>query len=38
MNKEIKLRIHNITGKAAGECRSEAWVQKEREEQGLETA
>jgi len=38
MNKEIKLRIHNITGTAALEFGSEAWVLKEREEQHLEAA
>jgi len=27
MNKETKLRIHNITAKAALKCESEAWVQ-----------
>ena len=38
MNKETKLRIHNITGKAALEFGSEAWVLKKREEQRLEAA
>jgi len=38
MNKETKLRIHNITAKAALKFRSEAWVLKKREEQGLEAA
>jgi hypothetical protein len=38
MNKETKLRIHNITAKAALKCGSEAWVLKKREEQRLETA
>ena len=36
MNKETKLRIHNITAKAALKFRSEAWVLKKREEQHLE--
>jgi len=35
MNKETKLRIHNITAKAALEFGSEAWVLKKREEQRL---
>jgi len=38
MNKETKLRIHNITAKAALKFASEAWVLKKREEQRLETA
>ena len=38
MNKEIKLRIHNITAKAALKCGSEAWVLKKRKEQRLEAA
>ena len=38
MNKEIKLRIHNVTGKAALEFGSEAWALKEREEQHLDAA
>ena len=38
MNKETKLRIHNITAKAAFKFRSEAWVLKKREEQRLEAA
>ena len=38
MNKETKLRIHNITAKAALKSGSEAWVLKKREEQRLETA
>ena len=38
MNKETKLRIHNITAKAALKCGSEAWVLKKREEQRLKTA
>jgi len=33
MNKETKLRIHNITAKAALKFGSEAWVLKKREEQ-----
>ena len=37
-NKETKLRIHNITAKAALKFGSEAWVLKKREEQHLETA
>ena len=36
MNKEIKLRIHNITAKAALKFGSEACVLKKREEQRLE--
>jgi len=36
MNKERKLRIHNITPKAALKFGSEAWVLKKREEQRLE--
>jgi hypothetical protein len=31
MNKETKLRIHNITAKAALKFESEAWVLKKRE-------
>jgi len=38
MNKETKLRIHNITVKAALKFGSEAWVLKKREEQRLEAA
>ena len=38
MNKETKLRIHNITAKAALKCGSEVWVLKKREEQHLELA
>ena len=38
MNKETKLRIHNITTKAALKIGSEARVLKEREEQPLEAA
>ena len=38
MDKEIKLRIHNITTKAALKFGSEVWVLKKREEQRLEAA
>jgi len=38
MNKQTKLRIHNITAKTALKFGSEAWVLKKREEQRLETA
>ena len=38
MNKETKLRIHNITAKTALKFGIEAWVLKKREEQHLETA
>jgi len=38
MNKATKLRIHNITAKAALKFISEAWVLKKREEQRLEAA
>ena len=38
MNKETKLKIHNITAKAALEFGSEVWVLKKREEQHLEAA
>ena len=38
MNKETKLRIHNITAKAALKFGSETWVLKKREEQRLEAA
>jgi len=38
MNKETKLRIYNITTKAALKFGSEAWVLKKREEQRLEAA
>ena len=38
MNKETKLRIHNITAKAALKFGSEAWVLRIREEQRLEAA
>ena len=38
MNKETKLRIHNITAKEASKFGSEAWVLKKREEQRLEAA
>ena len=37
-SKEKKLRIHNITAKAALKFGSEAWVLKKREEQRLEAA
>ena len=37
-NKETKLRIHNITAKAALKFGSEAWVLKKMEEQRLEAA
>ena len=38
MNKETKLRIHNIIAKAALKFGSEAWVLKKRQEQRLEAA
>jgi len=38
MNKETKLRIHNITVKAALKFGREAWVLKKKEEQRLEAA
>ena len=38
MNRETKLRIHNITAKAALKFGSEDWVRKKREEQRLEAA
>jgi len=38
MKKETKLRIYNITAKAALKFGSEAWVLKKREEQYLEAA
>jgi len=38
MNKETKLRIHNITAKAALKFGSETWVLKGSEEQRLEAA
>jgi len=38
MNKETKLRIHNITAKAALKFGSEAWVLMKRKEQRLEAA
>ena len=38
MNKETKLRIHNITARAALKFGSEAWVLKKREEQRFEAA
>jgi hypothetical protein len=37
-NKDIKLRIRNITAHAAVKFGSEAWVLKKREKQRLETA
>jgi hypothetical protein len=36
MKKETKLRIHNITAKAALKFGSETWIMKKREEQLLE--
>ena len=38
MNKETKLRIHNITAKAALKFGSEAWALRKREERRLEAA
>jgi hypothetical protein len=38
MTKKTKLRIHNITAKAALKFGSEAWVLQKREEQRLEAA
>ena len=38
MHKETKLRIHNITAKAALKFGSEVWVLKKREEQRSEAA
>ena len=38
MNKETKLKIHNITAKAALKFGREVWVLKKREEQRLEAA
>jgi len=38
LNKETKLRIHNITSKAALKFGSEAWELKKREEKRLESA
>ena len=38
MKKETKLKIHNITAKAALKFGSEAWVLKKREERRLEAA
>jgi hypothetical protein len=38
INKEINLRIHNITAKGALKFGIEAWVLKKREEQRLEAA
>ena len=36
MNKETKLRIHNITAKAELKFGSKVWVLKKRQEQSLE--
>jgi len=36
MNKETKLRIHNITAKAGLKFESKAWVLRKREEERLE--
>ena len=36
MNKETKLKIHNITAKVALKIGSEAWVLKKRKKQRLE--
>jgi len=38
MNKETKLRIHNIAAHASLKFESEAWVLKKGEEQRLEAA
>ena len=38
INKETKLRIHNITAKTALKFGSEAWVLRKREKQRLEAA
>ena len=38
MNKETKLRIHNVTAKAVMKFGSEAWVLKKREEQRVVAA
>jgi len=38
MNKETKLRIHNITAKVALKFGSEAWVPNKRDDQRLEGA
>ena len=38
MNKGTKLRIHNITAKAALKFGSEVWVLRKREQQRLEAA
>jgi len=38
MTKETKLRIHNVTAKAALKFGSEVWVLKIRDEQRLEAA
>jgi hypothetical protein len=36
MNKETKLRIHNITAKAALKFESDAWILTKTKEKGLE--
>jgi hypothetical protein len=38
MTNETKLRLHNITAKAALKFASEVWVLKKRDEQRLEAA
>jgi hypothetical protein len=38
MTKETKLRLHNITAKAALKFGSEVWVLKKRDKQRLEAA
>ena len=38
MDKETKLRIHNVTAKAALKFGIEAWVLKKREEQRFDAA
>jgi len=38
MDKETKLRIHNITAKASLKIGSEVWVLRKREKQSLEAA
>jgi hypothetical protein len=38
MTKETKLRVHNITAKAALKFGSEVWVLKKRDKQCLEAA
>jgi hypothetical protein len=37
MFNEIKLRIYNVTAKAASKCGSEAWVLNKRDKQRLES-